>query len=129
MRWRPFEIAALVIGFAAWWPLGFVVLALKMAQRRGYPVENLYSRARDAFSRGPFTASSRPWQPFAAGASGNVAFDEWRKAELAKLEDERRKLDAAHKAFSDHLDNLRRARDREEFDSFMAARRDAQPPA
>jgi biopolymer transport protein ExbB/TolQ len=129
MRWRPFELAALVIGFAMWWPLGLAVIALKIAQRRGYAVEGLYARAQDAFSRArPFAQGPRQWQPFAAG-TGNSAFDDWRNAELAKLEEERRKLDAAHKAFADHLDNLRRARDREEFESFMAARRDAQPGA
>ena len=34
-RWKPVEIAALVLGFALWWPLGVAVLGLKFAQRRG----------------------------------------------------------------------------------------------
>lgn len=55
-------------------------------------------------------------------STGNVAFDEWRAAELARLEEERRKLADAEREFADHMENLRRARDREEFDRFMSAR-------
>jgi hypothetical protein len=59
-------------------------------------------------------------------ATGNSAFDDWRNTELARLEEERRKLVQAEREFSEHLDRLRRARDREEFDRFMNERRNAQ---
>lgn len=62
-----------------------------------------------------------PWE-FRGRSSGNVAFDEWREAELARLEEERQKLAAAEREFVDFMENLRRAKDREEFDRFMAAR-------
>ena len=119
--WRPFEVAALVISFAFWWPLGLALLGFKLAQRRGYRFEHVLARAREAFSRGGFGPASRPWQPF-AGSTGNSAFDDWRAAEMARLEEERRRLDAAQKEFAEHLSNLRRARDKEEFEGFMAAR-------
>ena len=54
--------------------------------------------------------------------SGNQAFDAWKETELARLEEERRKLDAAQKEFNDYLDHLRHAKDREEFDRFMNER-------
>jgi hypothetical protein len=38
------------------------------------------------------------------------------------LEAERRKLEEEQKAFADHLAKLRRAKDQEEFDRFMAER-------
>ena len=56
-------------------------------------------------------------------ASGNAAFDEWRTAELARLDEERRKLDEAQREFAEYVDAIRRAKDREEFDRFMAERR------
>eukprot|EP01037_Dinobryon_pediforme_P034486 gene34486-40406_t len=60
--------------------------------------------------------------------TGNVAFDEWRDAELTRLEEARRKLDAAQQEFAEYMENLRRAKDREEFDRFMSQRGRGTPP-
>lgn len=54
--------------------------------------------------------------------TGNVAFDEFRKAEIDRLEEERRKLDAMVDEFDTHLRNLRRAKDQAEFDEFLKSR-------
>jgi cytochrome P450 len=54
--------------------------------------------------------------------TGNVAFDEWRDAELKRLDEERRKLDEARAEFDEYVRELRRARDSEEFDSFRKNR-------
>jgi hypothetical protein len=59
---------------------------------------------------------------FSHARTGNVAFDEWREAELARIEEERRKLDEARDEFDAYLRELRRAKDQEEFDRFMAER-------
>ena len=61
-----------------------------------------------------------------APSSGNRAFDEYRTETLRRLEEEQRE-------FRDFLDRLRFAKDKTEFDQFMAERRDrpapdAQPP-
>lgn len=66
-----------------------------------------------------------PWQWKAS--TGNLAFDEWREAELARLEAEREKLRAAEQEFAGFVENLRRAKDREEFERFMT-QRNTQPP-
>ena len=60
---------------------------------------------------------------FYASSTGNMAFDEWRTAELARLDEERRKLDDAQRDFAEYVEAIRRAKDREEFDKFMAERR------
>ena len=120
-RVRPLEIAAIVIGFAIYWPLGLALLALRIARRRGYTWDDAVNSARGAFATLGGQSAGRPqWRPFST--TGNAAFDDWRKAEMGKLDEERRKLDAAQREFAEHLDNLRRARDREEFEAFMAAR-------
>ena len=123
--WRPIEIGTMVAGFFIWWPLGLAVLAWKIAQKKGYPVPDVFEMARQRFS-GFGTTQRKRWRPFAE-TSGNAAFDEWRKAEMEKLDEQRRQLDAAEKEFAEHMDNLRRARDREEFERFMAARRGPAP--
>jgi hypothetical protein len=53
---------------------------------------------------------------FAPASSGNHAFDEYRAETLKRLEEEQRE-------FKDFLGRLRFAKDRAEFDQFMAARR------
>ncbi len=55
-------------------------------------------------------------------STGNVAFDDWRKAELDRIEAERRKLDEMRAEFDSYLRELRRAKDQEEFDRFMRDR-------
>ena len=58
---------------------------------------------------------SRDW--FGPATSGNRAFDDYRSETLKRLEDEQRE-------FKDFLGRLRFAKDRAEFDQFMAERRE-----
>jgi hypothetical protein len=51
-----------------------------------------------------------------------MAFDDWRKAEMDRIEEERRKLDEMRAEFDDYMRELRRAKDQEEFDRFMRER-------
>jgi hypothetical protein len=53
-------------------------------------------------------------------SSGNRAFDEYRTETLRRLEEEQRE-------FRDFLDRLRQAKDKAEFDQFMAERRNRPP--
>jgi hypothetical protein len=53
---------------------------------------------------------------FGPTSSGNRAFDDYRAETLKRLEDEQRE-------FQEFLERLRVAKDRAEFDQFMAARR------
>ena len=63
---------------------------------------------------GPGFGGGSPWghQP----SSGNAAFDEYRSETLKRLEDEQRE-------FKSFLERLRFAKDKTEFDAFMAERR------
>jgi hypothetical protein len=49
-------------------------------------------------------------------SSGNAAFDDYREETLRRLEEEQRE-------FREFLDRLRKAKDKQEFDQFMAERR------
>ena len=149
LPWRPTEIVAMVLGFIVFWPIGLGVLLLKVWQRNvghtGHLADfarekwesSFLARWRDNWGDGSMwncrqhssDRSARDWRGFGSSRStGNSAFDDWRTAELARLEEERRKLAAAEKEFSDYMEGLRRARDREEFDRFMNQRRSSPPP-
>ncbi len=59
--------------------------------------------------------------------TGNVAFDDWREKELERLAEERRRLDETLTEFDEYMRELRRAKDQEEFDRFMAKRSRSTP--
>jgi Protein of unknown function (DUF2852) len=60
-----------------------------------------------------------PWN--SAPSSGNHAFDEYRTDTLRRLEEEQRE-------FREFLERLRFAKDKTEFDQFMAERHDRPAP-
>jgi hypothetical protein len=128
--WKPLEIGAMVLGFALYWPIGLAVLGWKFWQKKSGYQGDLFSFAHEKWEKAAnwsFTGQSggfaaRSWRNAGFGSSGNRAFDEWRAGELARLEEERRKLVAAEREFAEFLERLRHARDREEFDRFMGER-------
>ena len=133
-RWTPVEIVAMVVGFMLFWPIGLAVLGYKFWQRKsGGPdlqtvATGAFTRARSAM--GGFQAgrtrsawAAPNWAHGFSASSGNAAFDAWKTAELARLEQERRRLEDAHREFADWMENVRKAKDREEFDRFMSERR------
>jgi len=129
-RWTAFEIIAMVLGFIVFWPIGLAILGYKLWQRR-YGGPDLQTLANNKWQDArAMMGSNSSWGCGAArratrfySASGNAAFDEWRTAELARLDEERRKLDEAQREFTEYVDAIRRAKDREEFERFMAERR------
>ena len=124
---KPAWIALMVVSFILFWPMGLVVLGFligsgRMAcwtSRRGggnwrEGMERMQERA--AQWCGPRAAASTP-------SSGNRAFDEYRAETLRRLEEEERH-------FKEFLDRLRQAKDKAEFDQFMAEmRRRSEGPA
>ena len=66
-----------------------------------------------------FRAVTRSSQRFAEApppAAGNTAFDDYRRETMSRLDEEQSK-------FREFLDRMRRSRDKQEFDRFMAERR------
>jgi len=123
---RSLEIGAIVVGFIYWWPVGLALVAWKLA---GYPA---FAEMRDAARRAASEfEGGRPASRFARAfeaanrrdSSGNAAFDAYRRTELDRLEAQRRALEEESRAFSEFVEELKRARDREQFDAFMAKRR------
>ena len=123
---RPAWLAAMVLGFIVFWPVGAVILAYMLWSGRmncgwhsGRGRRMWEGRMAERFERarsrveGEFKNFSRGGSP----SSGNKAFDDYREATLKRLEEEEREFQA-------FLDRLRQAKDKSEFDQFMADRRD-----
>ncbi|MCC6947742.1 MAG: DUF2852 domain-containing protein [Bradyrhizobiaceae bacterium] len=113
---KPAWIALMVLGFIIFWPVGLAILAFiiwsgRMGWRNG---------ACGAWREGAHRRHAGTWwhpQP----SSGNRAFDEYREETLKRLEEEQRE-------FKEFLDRLRFAKDKTEFDQFMAERRNRPAP-
>ncbi len=118
--WTPITIAMMIFGFMIFWPLGLAMIAYIIWGDRLDQITSEVNRATDSFA-GSCSRRARHhgWghQP-----SGNVAFDEWREAELERLDEERRKLNEMRKEFDEYSRELRRAKDQQEFERFMADR-------
>lgn len=123
--WTPATIALTVVGFMVFWPLGLAMLAFILWGDR------LPAFRRDGNGSGPWakwgSCASRKAARAGFNRTGNVAFDDWREKELERLAEERRKLDEMRDDFDAYARELRRAKDQEEFDRFMANRSRATP--
>ncbi len=116
--WTPATVVLMVLGFMVFWPLGLAMLAYILFGDKFQTFKREANRkADDAFA---WCRSSR--YQGSTSATGNVAFDDWRKAELDRLDEERRKLDEMRAEFDAYGRELRRAKDQEEFDRFMRDR-------
>lgn len=111
-------IALMVVSFVVFWPLGLAILGYMMWSGR----MGCWSKAKvAAFNSGKsgMNMGGTPGRWYRGGAaftpSGNRAFDEYREDTLRRLEDE-------YQEFQAFLDKLRHARDKAEFDQFMADR-------
>ncbi len=98
-------IAAIVVGCLAFWPVGLALLAYAVWSGRLF--------GRDGSSKAFGTRMGRGMATFRS--SGNAAFDSYKADTLKRLEDEQG-------AFEQFLQRLREARDKAEFDQFMADR-------
>ena len=126
-----------ILAFIWWWPLGLLLLGFLIARGRfgcwrhyagDGPMMN-WEHGRDRWERKmgrmqekmermrarmDRVRSGSDW--FGPASSGNRAFDDYRSETLKRLEEEQRE-------FKEFLARLRFAKDRAEFDQFMAERR------
>lgn len=105
----------IVLGLAFWWPLGLAILAYLIwsGRMKCWHSDTPNHTQHHGFGRFFHTADSGCCGRRRSTSSGNTAFDEYRGETLGRLEEEQRE-------FVEFLDRLRRARDRAEFDQFMA---------
>lgn len=115
--WTPATIGLMVLGFMVFWPLGLAMLAYVLWGDRLDGFKRDVNKATDEFACKFRGAARGPMN-----RTGNVAFDDWRTAELERLAEERRKLDDMLADFDAYSRELRRAKDQEEFDRFMSER-------
>ena len=114
---KPAWIALTILGFIFFWPAGLAILAYLLWSGRMGCWKHGRGRWYEAFGVERQGAAERWFGLGRRGAScGNRAFDEYRAETLRRLEEEQRE-------FKEFLDRLRFAKDKAEFDEFLAERR------
>jgi len=110
--WAPGAIGAMVLGFVVFWPVGLAVLSYNLwgtwwsSDGKGWSGRG---KRKCGSGRGP----GKKWGRHST--SGNSAFDAYKTETIKRLEEE-------EKAFRGYIEELRAAKDRDEFDRFMNSR-------
>jgi len=94
-------IAAMILGFIFFWPLGLALLFYMIWSDRMFSKSHSCSRSKSLYRRD--------------ASSGNAAFDAYKADTLRRLEEEQQQFEA-------FMDRLRAAKDQSEFDEFMKDR-------
>ncbi|CUH10875.1 hypothetical protein JSE7799_00159 [Jannaschia seosinensis] len=97
-------IAAMILGFVLFWPVGLAFLAYMIWSKRMFSGRNSMTQF-----------NTRRMTPTRFRSSGNQAFDAYKTDMLRRLEDEQ-------EAFETFMQRLREAKDKAEFDQFMEER-------
>lgn len=104
-------IAAMVLGFVFFWPIGLALLFYMIWSKR-------------MFSKSCRSQNRKPWAKHGMAAmkpSGNSAFDAYKEDTLRRLEQEQ-------SDFESFMQRLREAKDKAEFDQFMDERAQSNAP-
>lgn len=104
-------IAAMVLGFIFFWPVGLALLFYMTWSKRMF--------SKSCRHRNHTRSYGSPFQGMhAMKPSGNTAFDAYKAETLRRLMDEQEQFEA-------FLERLRAAKDKSEFDEFMEERAEA----
>src|SRR5262245_25082245 len=116
-------VALMIVSFIISWPVGLAILAFLRGSGRMGRIGCWKQGDVGRWHGTDRLRETAQWWRQQQPSSGNHAFDEYRAETLRRLEEEQRE-------FREFLDRLRFARDKTEFDQFMAERRarSASPP-
>jgi hypothetical protein len=110
--WSGANIAAMVLGFILFPPLGFVVLVWALM---GRPIQEMPGWLREQWSR--FAPGGKP--RVSAGTDNSV-FNEYQQTQYDRIREIKDEIRQRAEAFSAFRADARRRRDQKEFDDFMA---------
>ena len=114
-NWGGFNIAAMVLGFIIFWPLGLFILFWVMSGRN---VKELPQGIRDTWAR-----MTGHWNNgngvYSTGSNDNVVFNEYQDAQYDRIREIREEIKERTRRFREFRANAKRRADEEEFSRFM----------
>ncbi len=113
-HWSGANIAAMVLGFILFPPLGFVVLLWTIL---GHPIQELPGWLRDKWNQFFRNGSAR-----ADKDSENIVFNEYQQTQYDRIREIKEEIKRRAEAFRSFRFDAKRRKDQEEFDDFMASK-------
>ena len=117
-RWSGINIAAMVVGFVVFWPLGMVVLFWILG---GRDVRDLPGAARRQWVRMFGEGTPSFGRRSLEGDSGNRVFEAFQQTQHDRINEIREEIRERARRFRAFRDESRRRADEEEFERFMAS--------
>lgn len=113
-HWSGANIAAMVLGFIIFAPLGFAVLIWTVL---GHPIQELPAWLRDKWTR-----LRQGNNPGTYGESDNSVFNEYQQTQFDRIREIRDEIRNRAEAFRQYRADAKRRKERQEFDDFMSNR-------
>ena len=110
-HWSGLNIAAMVVGFVFFWPVGLVILYWTMTGRN---VKDLPGAIRDRV-----TGHSSRFG--GSDTSGNVVFNEYQQTQNDRIREIKAEIKERSRRFDEFRADAKRRADQEEFNQFMAS--------
>lgn len=123
-HWSGANIAAMVLGFIIFPPLGLIVLVWTLT---GHPIQDLPGWVKgkwQQFFGSESTGRRSGGRTF--DESGNVIFDEYQQTQHDRIREIKEEIKRRTDAFRHFRQNAQRRKDQDEFDLFMSSNPDKQ---
>jgi len=111
-NWSALNIAAMVLGFVVFWPLGLVLLYWNI---KGRDVRTLPSATRNAW------AKLRSRDAKTDGLEDNIEFNEYQDTQYDRIREIKAEIEERARRCAAYRDSAKRRKDQEEFNDFMAS--------
>lgn len=111
--WSIANIAAMVLGFLVFAPLGFVVLLWTIL---GHPIQDLPAWVRDKWAQ--FFRGGHARTP---NESDNIVFNEYQQTQYDRIHEIKEEIKRRAEAFRAFRFDAKRRQDQQEFEAFMAS--------
>lgn len=111
-HWSGANIAAMVLGFVVFPPLGFVVLVWAIL---GHPIQELPGWVRDKWAQVFRGGKARTHD-----GNDNTVFDEYQQTQRDRISEIRKEIKSRAEAFGAFRFDAKRRKDEQEFRDFMA---------
>ena len=116
-NWSGLNIAAMVVGFVLFWPIGLFILYWIMT---GRSVQTLPQEVRKLWAR--LTGHGYLNEPFnfaEADNSDNGVFNDYQQTQHDRISEIKEEIKDRARRFTDYRKDVKRRADKDEFDQFM----------
>lgn len=116
--WSGINIAAMVIGFILFWPLGLVVLYWNITGRKLKDLPNAAQSLWEKFFNGTFLSGARRQAEYAQGE--NSVFDEYQQTQYDRIKEIKEEIKDRASRFNVFKGDVKRRAEEKEFKDFMS---------